>query len=235
MSNTAVSLKSSPVGHRARLRERVAKNGLQGFHDYEILELLLTYALPRIDTKPLAKELVGRFQGISGVLNASKDELLSVKGLGPRAVELLTLMKPIGQAYLRDGINQKNLLNCPEAVAQYCRMTLAGEGHERVLALYVDARNCLLAERMISLGTIDQAAVHPRRIIEEALACHAAGLILVHNHTSGQVDPSSEDRELTKRVAEACRLFDLNLLDHLIVSQDGHTSFRRVCWLDPAG
>lgn len=199
---------------------------MDGFAPHELLELVLTYALPRRDTKPLAKELLARFGSLAGVLDARPEELRRTAGVGSRSAELLSLFRPVCAAYLREGLRKKDVLSSPQRAADYCRMRLAGEPHERVHALFLDSRNRVVAEKSLFEGTVDQSAVYPRRLIEEALAAKAVGFILVHNHPSGQVSPSKEDALLTRRVREAARSVDLRFLDHLIVGREGHFSFR---------
>ncbi|MBI2071239.1 MAG: DNA repair protein RadC [Elusimicrobia bacterium] len=222
----AAPLKSSSAGHRRRLRRRLENGGLNGFQDYEILEILLTYAIARKDTKPPAKALLQEFKSLAGVFDAGPKELERVPGIGPRAAQLLGLIKNVAGAYLKNRIEKQHLLNNPAGVADYCRLTLAGKGHELVLALFLDARNRLIAEKTVGQGTIDQAPVYPRRIVEEALSCRASGLILVHNHPSGQPDPSLEDKALTRKIARTAQALDLRFLDHIIVGREGYFSFR---------
>ncbi|MBI5366570.1 MAG: DNA repair protein RadC [Planctomycetes bacterium] len=214
-------------GHRSRLRTRFLTAGARGLAEYELLELLLTFALPRIDTKPIAKALLARFGGLAGVLGAAPADLQQVRGVGPRAAVLLSLMQETCTACLRTGIEHRDLLNSPTAVAEYARMALAGKPTEVCLALFLSAKNELLGEEVVAEGTVDRAPVLRRRIIELALARKAAGLILVHNHPSGAATPSAEDDLLTRELRAAARAVDLRFLDHLIVAADGTYSYRQ--------
>ncbi len=213
-------------GHRERLRRRFDLTGGKGLLDYEILELILTFAIMRRDTKPAAKALIERFGSLAEVFDASRKDLESVAGIGPRASFLISLLKKSCASYLGAALRKRNIMKSPENVAEYCRVALAGLKHEAMHVLFTDSRNAVVSEDTLFEGTVDQAAVYPRRIIEECLSRHAAGFVLVHNHPSGDVTPSLEDKALTERVMEAARTVDLRFLDHLIVGRSGFHSFR---------
>ncbi|MBI4248380.1 MAG: DNA repair protein RadC [Elusimicrobia bacterium] len=216
---------SSPTGHRRRLRQRFTQAGLAGFQDYEILELLLTFSVPRKDTKAAAKDLLKRHKGLAKVLDADESELLQTAGIGPRSALLLALVKQACAAYLRSRLHRRDIVESPQAAIDYCRMALAGKTHEVILALFVDTRNRLIADKILFEGTLDQSAVYPRRILEEALSLHASGFLLVHNHPSGNPSPSPEDGRLTQSLVEAAQTLDIRFLDHLIVGRGGYHSF----------
>jgi len=212
-------------GHRDRLRRRLRRVGGEGLHDYELLELLLTYALPRKDLKPLAKELVARFGSLAGVLDAGMEELQAVPGVGPETATLICLVREIGIAHLAEGMKGRDLLSSPRAVVDFARLKLAGSPREAFMAISLNTRNEVIAFETVHEGTIDRAVVYPRRIVEAALAHHAAGLLLVHNHPSGHVEHSSEDREITDSIVQAAADVDVRVLDHIIVGRDGYLSF----------
>jgi DNA repair protein RadC len=216
----------SARGHRARLRRRFAGAGLRSLLDYEALELLLTFALPRVDTKPIAKDLLKRFGGLWGVFGASEGELREVKGVGPRAACLIVLMRDLCAACLRDGLRGRDVLASESALADYARVALAARPDETVLALFLDARRGILAEEVVGEGTVDRASVFPRRVIERALAWKASGIVLVHNHPGGRAEPSAEDDLLTRRLKSAAEAVELRLLDHLIVSRSEWYSYK---------
>lgn len=194
--------------------------------DYEALELLLTFALPRVNTKPHAKELIKRFGGLWGVFGASEAELQEVRGVGPRAALLVRLVRELATACLRDGLRGRSVIKSADAVAEYSRMALAVRPDETCLVLLVDARNQVISHEVVAEGAPDHARVTPRRIVESALSRKASGFILVHNHPSGRSEPSAEDESLTRRVKAAAAAVDLRFVDHLIVARDGHYSFR---------
>ncbi len=211
--------------HRKRLRERFQKNGIEGMHDYEILELLLTYAIPRKDVKPMAKELIKRFGGLSGVLDADQKELQTALGIGPISSTLMRLIKEICVAYLAEKMKERDVLSSPQAVLNFSRLKLAGLPHETFMIIFLNAKNKVLDSEILYEGTVDRAVIYPRRIIEKALGHHAAGIILVHNHPSGDSEPSPEDKQLTRALADAVRTIDLRMLDHIIVGRDRYFSF----------
>lgn len=221
-------MNSSPdhVGHRARLRERWRNGGPAAFADHEWLELLLTYVLPRRDTKPLAKDLLERFGSFKGVLDASSDRRTAVPGMGETASLFLSLVRDTLERYLREEARAADLLNSPQAVVDYCRAALEGLPHEVFDVLYVSTKNRVIRRERLAEGTLDQAAVYPRRVVTAALAANAAGLIFVHNHPSGDPTPSLEDKRLTAQLTEAARTVGISVLDHLIIGNGRHFSFR---------
>jgi DNA repair protein RadC len=220
-----MSQKADYIGHRNRLRGKFQRAGPEALYDYELLELLLTYAIPRRDVKPLAKELIGRFGGLGGVLDASQRELESVSGMGPASATLVRLVKELCAAYLSEQIQGRDALSSPRAVVDFARAKLAGLPHEAFMVIYLNAKNEVLGHDIVHEGTVDRAVIYPRRVIESALARRAAALILVHNHPSGHPEPSAEDRSMTRAIHEAARAVDIRLLDHLIVGKLGYFSF----------
>jgi len=213
------------LGHRNRLRQRFQKAGAEGFHDYELLELLLTYAIPRRDVKPIAKDLLEQFGSLSGIFNANQNELDAVPGIGPPSATLIRLVKELYGAYLAEKMDRKDLLSSPQAVVDYAQVMLAGLPHEAFMVIYLNTKNEVLHHEVIHEGTVDRAFIYPRRIIEGALAHHASSLILIHNHPSGHPEPSEEDKRLTHTIGEATRTMDIRILDHIIVGMGNYFSF----------
>lgn len=213
------------IAHRERLRKRFQQAGVKGLHDYELLELLLTYAIPRKDVKPVAKELIKRFGSLAGVLDASSKELEDTYGFGSASATLVRLVKEVSGEYLAEKMKHKDLLTSPQAVVDFARVKLAGYPHEVFMVIYLNTRNEVIDFNIVHEGTIDRAIVYPRRIVEEALAYHAAGLLLVHNHPSGHAEPSEEDKSITLSIVEATRPVDIQVIDHIIVGKDSHFSF----------
>lgn len=213
------------IDHRRRLRERFQKAGAEGLQDYEIIELLLTYAIPRRDVKPLAKELINRFGGLSGVLDASQRELEGIAGLGPISATLIRLIKEICGVYLAEGMKQRDVLSSPRLVVDFARLKLSGLPHEAFMVIYLNVKNEVIDHEVLIEGTVDSVVIYPRRIIESALSNHATGLILVHNHPSGHPEPSEEDKRITRTISQAARTLDIRVLDHIVVGKDGYFSF----------
>jgi DNA repair protein RadC len=213
------------MDHRKRLRARFQKDGAEGFHDYELLELLLTYAIPRKDVKPYAKALIRRFKSLGGILDAARKEIEEVEKIGPVSSTLIRLVKEICGEYLAEKMKGREALSSPQAVLDFARMKLSGLPHEAFMVIFLNAKNRVLDYKVLQEGTIDRAVIYPRQVVKEALAHHAAGIIFVHNHPSGDAQPSPEDKNLTRSLMEAARTIDLRVLDHLIVGKEGYCSF----------
>ncbi|MEE8044274.1 MAG: DNA repair protein RadC [Thermodesulfobacteriota bacterium] len=213
------------INHRKRLRERFQKAGADGMHDYELLELLLTFSIPRRDVKPVAKKLINKFGSLPGVLDADQDELEKLKGLGPMSASLIRLVKELYCTYLAENMKKHDVLSSPDAVINFSRVMLSGLSNEVFMAIYINVKNEVIDYALLQEGTLDNVAVYPRRIIESALSRHASGVILVHNHPSGNPTPSKEDKLLTKEITDAAFALDIRVLDHLIVGKDGYFSF----------
>lgn len=212
-------------GHRERLRNRYLQAGEYGFPDYDLLELLLTYAVRRQDVKPMARELLAQFRDIGGVMDAGMDKLCQVQGIGPNSALLFILIRDICSRYLESKAKHTDVLSSPDAVQSYARMRLAAYAREVMLVIYVDVKNQVIRSDIISRGTVNYAVIFPRIVVEEALKNNAAGVILVHNHPSGQTQPSMADREITHALQKALATLEIKLLDHLIVSRTSAYSF----------
>jgi len=214
------------IEHRRRLREKFLKAGAGGFHDYELLELLLTFAIPRVDVKPAAKALMKRFGTLNAVLDATQSELQSVSGMGPTSAVLIRLVKELFSAYLAERMEGKDVLSSPSAVVDFARVKLAGLPHEAFMVIYLNVKNRVIDHEVLQEGTVDRAIVYPREIIKAALTHKATGLLLSHNHPSGDPEPSQEDKHLTRSVIEAARTVEIKVLDHIIVGKNGYFSFQ---------
>lgn len=217
------------LGHRRRLRERFQNSGLDGFADYEVIELLLTLAIPRSDVKQPAKELISRFGNLRGILDAPAEELQAVKGLGSVTPVALKIIKAAATLYLQQSGEGQDSLADPSRLANFWRMRLGALPNEVFQVAYLDAGYRLMREGVETLeeGTIDRAAVYPRRVIESALRRGAAALVLAHNHPNGQVAPSEQDKVLTRAILLAADTVGLKVVDHLVVSANESFSFRR--------
>ena len=217
--------KSLNQGHRERLRSRYLMSAGEGLPDYDLLELLLTYAVQRRDVKPIARGLLEKFHDLSGVLNAGLEELCQVPGIGKNSALLILLLRRLCTRYLEDRAARQDVIKSSEDLRNYARMRLASSSDEVLLLICLDVKNHILDSRIIGRGTIDTVVVNPRLIVEEALRAKAAALILVHNHPSGATDPSSDDVNFTHRMQRLLRPLGIRLLDHLIVSRNNSYSF----------
>lgn len=221
------------VNHRKRLRERFRKSGAEGMHDYELLELLLTFSIPRRDVKPVAKKLISEFGGLSGVLDADQKKLEGLQGVGSMSAALIRLVKELYNTYLAENMKKGDVLSSPETVLKFVRVRLSGMTNEAFMVIYMNVKNEVIDYSILHEGTVDNVAVYPRRIIESALSRHASGVILVHNHPSGNPAPSREDKALTRDIADAAMTLDIRVLDHIIVGKDGYFSFMENGLLSP--
>jgi DNA repair protein RadC len=216
-------------GHRQRLRDRFLKAGFDGLADYEVVELLLTLAIPRSDVKQPAKALIQQFGNLRGILDARLDELRAVKGIGSVAPAALQIIKAAATLYLRQSAEERDSLADSEHLMAFWRMRIGALRDEVFEVAYLESSHRLLRDGVERLeeGTIDRATVYPRRVIESALRRGAAALVLAHNHPSGDVRPSEQDKVLTRAVVLAAETVNLRILDHVIVSVDATFSFRK--------
>jgi len=221
-------------GHRERLRKRFLAAGIKGMHDYEALELLLTFVIPRRDVKPIAKDLLRRFKSLAGILDASQHELCEVKGIGENVAVLLVLIKELCGAYLAEKMKEADVISSPQSVQDFARMRLAGSPEEAFMVIYLNVKNRVIDYEIVNRGTVDQAAVYPRNIIKNTLHHNATGLVLVHNHPSGICEPSSDDIRLTDAIRQAASTISVRIIDHIIVGKGGYFSFVERCLLPQA-
>jgi len=218
--------KPSYLGHRERIKAKFVQNGLDGFMDHEVLELLLTYAIPRKDTKPIAWELISKFGSISGVLDAKIEDLITVKGVGKESALYLKVIRAAFKKYTYDIVKKADVIKSPEDVANYCRASLAGGADEVFEVIYLTIRNTVIGTEVLSVGVVDRASVSPRKIIEGALKAKAVGIVLVHNHPSGDPEASREDISFTDEVVKAAKVMGILVHDHIIVARSGYYSMR---------
>ena len=213
-------------GHRDRLRQRFLKSGADGLQDYELLEMVLFAAIPRRDVKPLAKQLIKEFGGLSGALGAGLPALQNVKGLGENAAELLKIIHAMTLHILRSEIEKKPVLSSWQKLIDYCYVAMAHEKREHFRVLFLNRKNQLMADEVQQTGTVDHTPVYPREIVKRALELGATAMILVHNHPSGDPTPSDSDIAMTEEIIRAAAALDILVHDHLIISQNGHSSFK---------
>lgn len=215
-------------GHRQRLRERFLRAGFSGFADYEIVELLLTLAIPRRDVKPAAKALLARFGTVRAVLDAPAEELRRVDGLGEVAPVALRVIRETANLYLQQTAEGGEPLREPDALTRFWRSRIGSLPFEVFEVAYLDSAGRLLREGVERLeeGTVDRATVYPRRILEAALRRNAAAIVVAHNHPNGEVEPSEQDKLLTRALHLASSTVAVRLLEHLVISPERVFSFR---------
>lgn len=213
-------------GHRARLRQRLLSAGGDALADYELVEALLALAIPRRDTKPLAKALLARFGGLGGLLSADAQTLLATEGLGETSVAAIKLVQAMMVRRSRVEIGKRPVLANWQALLDYLHIAMAGRVKEEFHVLHLNARNELIHAQKMSEGTVDEAAVHIREVMRSAMDAGAAAMILVHNHPSGDPQPSRADIDLTRRIAETAKRLGIAVHDHVIIGAKGHASLR---------
>ncbi|MDQ6977862.1 MAG: DNA repair protein RadC [Ghiorsea sp.] len=220
----------SANGHRKRLKERFAQHGLDEFHEYEVLEILLTYAIPRKDVKPIAKRLLAQFKTLAGVFDAQSQELKNIEGLGNESALFLKLIKAAQTRYLVSELAEKPKLDSPEVVKDWLRLKLQDKNIEYFGALFTDQQNQCISTEILFEGTVDRAVVYPRTLIKRALELDAKGIIIFHNHPAGTAQASEQDIALTKQLIEACNTLDIKLLDHFLLAGTQVLSFQEQGW-----
>jgi DNA repair protein RadC len=214
------------AGHRERLRARFLKGGAQAMPDYELLELTLFAAVPRKDTKPLAKALMARFGSFAEVIAAPRGRLMEVAGVGEAVANHLKIVEAAAQRLAQTKVIKRPALSSWAALLDYCTAAMAREPAEQFRVLFLDRKNILIADEVQSRGTIDHTPVYPREIVKRALELSASAVILVHNHPSGDPTPSRADIEMTRDIEKAARALHIAVHDHLVIGRAGHASFK---------
>jgi len=213
-------------GHRERLRERFREAGPDALADYELLELLLFRALPRRDTKPIAKALIKKFGSFAEVLSAPATRLKEVDGIGDSAVTDLKAVEAAASRLTRGQLGNRTVLSSWNAVLEYCRAAMAFAAIEQFRVLFLDKRNQLIADEVLQEGTVDHTPVYPREVVKRALELSSTAIILVHNHPSGDPTPSRADIDMTRQIVDIAKPLGIAVHDHIIVGRNGHTSMK---------
>lgn len=216
----------SYLGHRQRLRDRFKSGGPDALPDYELLELLLFRAVPRRDTKELAKRLIAHFGSFAEVINAPETRLAEVKEVGDAVITELKIVRAAALRLMRGEIMNRPALSSWNQVLEYCRAAMGFETREQFRILFLDRRNQLIADEVQQEGTVDHTPVYIREVVKRALELSATAIVLVHNHPSGDPTPSRADIEMTKQIIEASKPLGVTVHDHIIVGREGHVSFR---------
>ena len=214
------------AGHRQSLREKFENYEQEAFLDYELLELILTYSIPRRDVKPIAKELLNRFRTFPGVMDARPEDLEQVPGLGQNSVTLLKLIRSANVRYLARTMESLPLLDSPQLFADYARLKLGDKSSEVTLVFYLNTQNRLIRCDTLGTGSVDAISVFPSEIARNALLCGAQSVVICHNHPGGGCTPSREDDSVTFSIRNALAPLEIVLLDHVIVSRFGFYSYR---------
>lgn len=214
------------AGHRARLRQKLADSGGEALHDHELIEYLLALAIPRRDTKPLAKALLREFGGIGGLMTADWQAVARVPGMGDTSIAAIKIVQATALRMLRNEVAERPVLGSWQALLDYLRADMAHLAVERVRVLHLNSRNHLLRDDHMGDGSVDQAAIYTREVIKRAIELGSASLILVHNHPSGDPSPSRQDIEITRQIAEAGKRMGISVHDHIIIAASGHSSLR---------
>jgi len=214
------------LGHRQRLRARFLAAGGDALQDYELLELLLFSAIPRKDVKPVAKALLKEFGSLWTVVNASPAELVRRGGLGETASATVAIAAAISRRMHWQQLKDQPVLSSWARLIEYCERAMAHEANEQFRLLFLDRRNKLVADEVQQRGTVDHTAAYPREVVRRALELGATSVILVHNHPSGDPEPSRADIDLTKEIASACQVLGVTVHDHIIVGKGRHVSFK---------
>jgi len=216
------------IGHRQRLRERFRRVGREGLQDYELLELILFHAAPRKDMKPLAKEMIKACGDLSAVLGASAERLKEIKGVTDNVITEIHIVTAVAEYLGQSRIMYRQAIASWDALIAYCRASMAEKQIEEFRVLFLDRQNRLIADEVVSTGTVDHTPVYPREVMKRALALSASALILVHNHPSGNPEPSKADIEMTNQLRDIGKSLGIVLHDHLIIARQNEISFKNM-------
>lgn len=211
-------------GHRQRLRDKFLEHGIEAFTDSEVIELLLTFGTPRSDCKEAARAALTRFQSLPAVLDAHPGELQQIKGIGPKNIFALRFIQGVARRYLKQRIVGKEYLRSAREVADYLIHSMRGLPHEVLTVIFLDTAHAVIATEVVAEGTVNVNTIYPRELIKAALRHNASALVLAHNHPSGSLTPSLQDRKLTQNLYLLGSFLHITLLDHLIVGS-GDTVF----------
>ena len=219
-------------GHRERIKEKFLKNGIDGFAEYEILELLLTYCIPRKDTKPIAKELLNKFKSLDNIFKADFDKLFAIDGLGKNSIAFLKLIGDLPSIIYKDELKNKKLvdketlkISNKDILLKYLRNKIGYEEIEKFYVLYLSSSNEVIEFEENSVGTLDRSSVYPREIYKKIINFNAKSVILAHNHPSDNITPSKCDIELTNEIAKGLKNFGALLIEHIIITKNSYFSF----------
>ena len=224
--------KNNAKGHRERVRKKFLENGFNGLEDYEILELLLFYVIPRKDTKAIAKELIKKFKNLANVLKADTLELKTIDGLGASSITFLKMMGALPEKIYKDELknqklikDDKNKISDKEVLLSFLRNKIGYEDVEKFYIIYLSSSNEVLAFEESSSGTLDRSSIYPREIYKRVIMENAKSIIIAHNHPSGNISPSKCDIDITNEIAKGLKNFGALLIEHIIITRDSYFSF----------
>ena len=217
--------KDTSLGHRKRLRERFLKSGLSGFHDYEIIELLLTLGSPRKDCKQQAKEVMKRFKTLRAALSASPEELQEIDGIGPHSAFGIKLVQEVAAEFLKLRIVDKPVYKSGKEIFDYLYHSMRDLKKELFKVIYLNSQNQIIDIADLFEGTVDASSIYPREIMKAAIKHDAVSLIFVHNHPSGDPEPSKYDKDVTRDLVFAGNIMQIRVLDHIIIGNNRYYSF----------
>ncbi len=226
MPARVASRATDAAGHRRRLRARFMSGGGEKMPDYELIEMVLFAALPRGDAKPLAKRLLQRFGNFADALAAPPEKLAEVEGVGEAAIAALKVVESAAQRLCQARVMERPVLSSWDRLIEYCQMRLGRAEREHFRVLFLNRKNVLIADEEQQRGTIDHTPVYPREVVKRALELGASAIIMLHNHPSGDPEPSQGDIDMTHDIRETAARLDIHLHDHVIVSRTGHRSFK---------
>jgi len=212
-------------GHRERLRERFLSTGLEGFHDYEVIELLLTLGTPRKDCKEAAKAMIKTFKCLPAVFDASEDELRKINGIGPKNLFGIKFVQAVAARYHERKLIDRDPLKNSKDLFDYLYSSMASKDRECFQVLYLDAKNRVLAAEVLFQGTLTASSVYPREVVKSALSRRAAAVIFAHNHPSGDPEPSAADFTITRQLVFACMTMGITVHEHLVIGDGAYFSF----------
>jgi DNA repair protein RadC len=212
-------------GHRKRLREKFIKSGMAGFHDYEIIELLLTLGSPRKDCRQQAKEAIKKFKTLRGVLEAPLDELQQIEGIGPHSAFGIKLAQEVAREFLKEKIIDKPIYKSSQEIFDYLYHSMRDLNKEVLKVIYLNSQNQIIDTADLFEGTVDSSVISPREVMESAIKHNAVSLLFVHNHPSGNPEPSRSDKELTRDLVYAASIMRIKVLDHIIIGNNRYFSF----------
>jgi len=212
--------------HRSRLKQKFLNAGIDAFHEYEVVEFLLTCVIPRRDVKSQAKALLKEFGSLKGIVDAEIDDLTRISGVGKESAIVIKFIKEITSLYLKQKAKEKRQIACTSELFDFCRTAMGGKKDEEFCVIYLDAQNQIIEFETVQKGIANQAVVYPRQVLENALRKKASALILAHNHPSGHVRPSDADIRLTRTIQDVARMLDILVHDHIIIGENRFFSFR---------